>query len=731
MLEIGFNKECMMSYHDLYRFMRVMLILGIFESSACDPNKIDNQNAIVREEDEMRMRLLTRQLVCDKETAKKALDIFLSKHIIVSDIREETAIRSIKEYVAYMDVNSVFLMSRDVKEFVSPENKRMQGLIQSFKLKNFDEISKLHDLYRQGYIFHKRTIDEMRINSNLLEWFATYVKMRSLRGDSRMCWASTQEEMKKNIYNNFFRFAFEYLKNSKEKVNDINLSNIINYYESYIDSEKSIIIGENQQESDMLMSNLILISVINSCDRFSKMWGNMGRSSDPIKSLFGIMGEESFYPSVEMQHDGNDFVIQVDHVCESIAKDEKIKISKIDGVACCPGISMEKIITCLAGPYKSQVMIEGIVDKRNVVLLIERDSVKRISEKSKKSSCIHIECKNIKTIESCNKMPPKLLRNKVSYAMFSSEDNKNILCLTLPSFYVKEKTGNMGRMLGVANDVYDIMYNVSKQHSIDAVVIDLRNNLGGAVFTALDLIGLFVGKKVVCQELSRQDGKLVETNMYSTAKKVFDGPLVVLVNENSASASELFATAIKNEGRGVIVGTKSTFGKGVGQFLMTASSYGKGVRQVKDLSNIKKLKSVIEEDNYRKNYLKLNVCFFSATAFLFKFNNFSPQMHGVNTDINLNLSCCRNNNRIKSDDIDPKEVSRSINSKILENKHFESLKISSLKDKHIKRTSSCTKGEVVFCYSQNMSIYNDKKDVYVVQDNCLKEAINICRDMIA
>ena len=91
------------------------------------------------------------------------------------------------------------------------------------------------------------------------------------------------------------------------------------------------------------------------------------------------------------------------------------------------------------------------------------------------------------------------------------------------------------------------------------MIIDLRNNGGGSLDESITMAGLFFSKGPVVQVKS-STGK-IETYYDRDPSTFYDGPLVVMINRNSASASEIFSGAIKDYQRGVIVGDTHTFGK--------------------------------------------------------------------------------------------------------------------------------------------------------------------------
>jgi carboxyl-terminal processing protease len=104
-----------------------------------------------------------------------------------------------------------------------------------------------------------------------------------------------------------------------------------------------------------------------------------------------------------------------------------------------------------------------------------------------------------------------------------------------------------------------------KAKKVDLVIMDLRFNGGGSLPESVEMTGLFIDQGPVVQ-VKGPDGRVIPHNDDKPGA-VWDGPLVVMINKFSASASEIFAGAIQDYGRGIVVGDKSTHGKGTVQEL--------------------------------------------------------------------------------------------------------------------------------------------------------------------
>ena len=144
--------------------------------------------------------------------------------------------------------------------------------------------------------------------------------------------------------------------------------------------------------------------------------------------------------------------------------------------------------------------------------------------------------------------------------------------INVPMFY-RDFEGARKREEGFSSTTSDVKKFIEelKVDKVDGIVIDLRDNGGGSLTEAIDLTGLFIPKGPVVQ-VKESTG---ETEVYSDkdgGSVVYDGPMAVLVNRFSASASEIFAAAIQDYKRGIIVGGQ-TFGKGTVQTLIDLNQW--------------------------------------------------------------------------------------------------------------------------------------------------------------
>lgn len=189
----------------------------------------------------------------------------------------------------------------------------------------------------------------------------------------------------------------------------------------------------------------------------------------------------------------------------------------------------------------------------------------------------------------------------------SGNATRRIGVITLPSFYQDFAARDSGEkeFRSATRDVARLLNELKNDH-VDSVLIDLRNNGGGSLNEAIALTGLFIGSGPVVQQRNSAGEVKVEVG---NGTRVWDGPLAVLINRGSASASEIFAAAIQDYGRGLIIG-ESSFGKGTVQTLI-------------------ELDQIAHNSKPTLGELKMTVSQF------FRINGGTTQLRGVTPDISL------------------------------------------------------------------------------------------------
>ncbi|MDC8759894.1 carboxy terminal-processing peptidase [Janthinobacterium fluminis] len=211
-----------------------------------------------------------------------------------------------------------------------------------------------------------------------------------------------------------------------------------------------------------------------------------------------------------------------------------------------------------------------------------------------------------------------LVRKKISMeeqaakkSVIEVKDNgvkRRVGVISLPTFYQDFEARRRGDkdFKSAARDVARLLGELKKD-KVENVLIDLRNNGGGSLNEAVELTGLFIDRGPVVQQRNATGKVDIESD--TNPGLVWDGPVGVLINRGSASASEIFAAALQDYGRGLIIG-EASFGKGTVQQLINLDTFGGG-------------------DKARYGELKMTIAQF------FRINGGTTQLRGVTPDIKL------------------------------------------------------------------------------------------------
>jgi carboxyl-terminal processing protease len=292
---------------------------------------------------------------------------------------------------------------------------------------------------------------------------------------------------------------------------------------------------------------LYMTSLAHAYDPHSDYFGHLQAENFAIQmklSLFGIgalLGTEDGYCKISELKDGpamrsgkikpNDRIVEV---AQSNAEPVNVV-----------GMPLDKVVEMIRGPKGSKVTLTLIPAEatdssaRKVVALV-RDEIK-LEESAAKARLYDVSSANGQTMR--------------------------LGVIDLPGFYANTEAGaDAGGSTTTSRDVARLIKRLKKE-GVDGIVLDLRRNGGGYLEEAIKLTGLFIPKGPVVQTKDFNGDTMIDSSQDSTV--LWDGPLIVLTSRFSASASEILAGALQDYGRALIVGDKTTFGKGTVQTMQS------------------------------------------------------------------------------------------------------------------------------------------------------------------
>lgn len=546
------------------------LLLAPFSSKAAQGLSEDDMGVIAR---------ISANILANKQFRKHALDDEISKQLF-------------KEYFDTLDPGRIYLTQEDVEEF-SPNKPRLddqlkQGDIQ-FAFDVYDRLIKRMEAYQafadseidgkkldfsKDEVFHyDRTKMKRPTEKELPELWRKKLKNdllslkllhRSMKGDG----TKTKEEIKQNKIAKLWlkkptveikKRIGTSLKFLKEKRGIDRLEFYLNTLARIYDPHSAYFAPKTAEDFDITMSlSLVGVgAVLTTVDGYTK-----------IVSI--IKGGPA----------AKDGRLAAQDRIVAVAQENKEPVNIID-------MPLDEVVQLIRGKKDTKVtlyVIKGQKGSQGVpeLITITRDKVTLQDQEAKGT---------IRKIKVDGK-------------------DKKIGVIDLPSFYIDFEAAYKGKpdYKSVTRDMKKILTRFKKD-KVDGVIIDLRQNGGGSLAEAVSLTGLFFDKGPVVQ-IEKASGGIPEIQSDYDDKVYYSGPLILLVSRQSASAAEIFAAAMQDYGRAVIVGDKHTHGKGTVQTIFNLNQVMKyyGVKQ-------------------KSGELKITVSKF------YRINGGSTQMKGVVADI--------------------------------------------------------------------------------------------------
>ncbi len=496
----------------------------------------------------------------------RLLDSFLASHHYQSAILDDEKSKEILEkYLNYLDFSKVFFTQADIDAF-----KHYETLLDDFAHKG--ELSDVYQMYDLSQ--EKRKAQAEWALERLKKDFSDDAEGEYQLDREKVTWAKDDAELKqrweKRLMNEWV--ALRLAKKTDKKAKKV----LTKRYKNILKRMKKV----KSDEVFQLYANAIM------------------NVYDPHTSYFTPISSDTFDINMSLSLEGIGAQLSIE--------DELITIKELiaGGPAKKSGeiVPNDKILGVAQGKKGEMVDVVGWrLDEVVEIIRGKRGTTVRLQ--IQKASNDDIE--EVVLVRDKIKLEEQAAKSEVKKF---EKDGKTyrIGVIELPSFYMDFGAANRGEKnyRSTTRDVKRLITDLTKE-GIDGLMIDLRNNGGGALNEAVSLTGLFLKSGPVVQ-VKRSDGSL-QIHEDDDDEVFYTGPLAVLINENSASASEIFAGAIKDYGRGVILG-EPTYGKGTVQTIIDLARF---------LPSIKG----------KVGQLKLTIAMF------YRVNGSSTQLKGVTPDL--------------------------------------------------------------------------------------------------
>ncbi|MBX7127218.1 MAG: carboxy terminal-processing peptidase [Cyclobacteriaceae bacterium] len=429
-------------------------------------------------------------------------------------------------FLKELDDNRTYFLASDIQGF-EKYRRSIDDLIRK------EDVSFAYDIYKQFLVRYKERMDY--VLNHLVDSDFDYTVDEYYESDrEKMPWATTRQELD-DLWRRIIKSQALSLKLANKKPEEIKQT-LRKRFERFSKTMKQV----------------------NSEDVFGTFMNAATESYDPHTSYFSPRASDVFKQNMSLSLEGigaqlttdNDYT-KINRVVPGGPADKSEKIHQDDlitGVAQgdegemvdVVGWRVDDVVKLIKGPKGTVVRIQLLPAKTGVsgppeVVRLVRDKIKLEDQAARKQVI------NIKD---------------------GSRDVK-MGVITIPAFYMDFEAAEKGdpNYRSTTRDVAQLIKELEKEH-VDGLIIDLRNNGGGALPEAINLTGLFIKDGPVVQV--RDPRNQVQQGLDDDPGVLYGGPLLVLTNRFSASASEIFAGAIQDYHRGLIVG-ETTYGKGTVQ----------------------------------------------------------------------------------------------------------------------------------------------------------------------
>jgi len=456
------------------------------------------------------------------------------EHYLKTNLESNDALSEqiLGKYIELLDGNKSYFYADDVQSF-----QRYRKLIDDSIISG--QLKPAFDMYQ---VFQTRTLERYNYAIELLEKPFDFQKQESYHFDREdRGWATSLQEL-----NELWR------KRVKAEALSLMLA------DKSWEETKEILVKRYKMAQRRIEQN-------KSEDVFEYFMNAFALTVEPHSSYFSPREAENFDIEMKLSLEGIGAILQMDDVYTKVNKlvtgapAEKSKQiqegDRIVGVGQgkepiedVVGWRLDDVVDLIRGEAGSKVRLQilpkGEVGGETKVVTLTREQVK-LEELSAKSETIKVDMNN----------------QQLTFGV-----------IEIPKFYVDWDAKNRLRLDDYKSTTRDVekFLKAFEKENIDGLIIDLRNNGGGALDEAVELTGLFIDQgPVVQQRDSRNQVTSFDDNQPGI---VYNGPLAVLVNGGSASASEIFAGAIQDYGRGIVIG-EQTFGKGTVQSMIDLNYY--------------------------------------------------------------------------------------------------------------------------------------------------------------
>lgn len=462
-------------------------------------------------------------------------------HYDPKEINDEFSIGVYNEFLKGLDPLKRYFLASDIEEF-SKYKTEIDDQIKNKDLTFFDVV------YER---FQKRMEDVKRIYPEVLDKPFDFNKNEIINVDyDELAYAKSELELKAR-WKQQLKFTtlssyYDLVEDQKNKEINKDAANEDNTADDFEPKSKEALEAKARETAKNSLDEYFdFTKDLERADYFAIFLNTVVEQFDPHTNYFAPPDKDRFDLRMSGKLEGIGARLQ--------KKNDYITVIEI--ISGGPAWRSEKIEV---GDAILKVRQEGEEDAVSIVGMRIDDAVKLI--KGPKGTKVILTVKNVDGTISDKEITRDVVELEETYAKSSliEKDDRKYGLINLPQFYFDMENY---KERNAATDVKKEILRL-KEEGMKGLILDLRDNGGGSLRTAVDIAGLFIKEGPVVQVASNGKKEVLEDEDSSI---VWDGPLVILVNELSASASEILAAAMQDYKRAIVLGSKQTYGKGTVQ----------------------------------------------------------------------------------------------------------------------------------------------------------------------
>lgn len=462
-----------------------------------------------------------------KDTRIKIEEI-LKAHVSHQQLTPEIAARALQNCIDELDPGKTYFTKAEVDTWVSPSQDLLNQVLDGYRKEDFTIFEQMHSAMIAA--IERRNKLEQEMQSMPLLQNVSEAEFKDVK------WVNSEQELLERL------IKIKSLQmQTAAKINPENKEQFAQRITKRRLNREHDILGSTPSEKKQIILSYVLKSTSSALDSQTIYFTPSEANQFMIQvqqRLFGI--------GAQLRDDLNGFTIVRIVEGSPASQSNKLKVGdKIIAVdeEAVVGMDITEAVELIRGPQGSTV---------NLTVLRESKSGDQVNEEK-----VHIEIIRGEIV----------LKESRLETMYTPYGDGIIAILHLYSFYQDSNSSS-------ASDLAAAIENLSKQHTIKGIILDLRNNAGGLLPQAVAVTGLFISKGIVVS-VKDNSGQVQHLRNLEN-RKVWDGPLVVLTARTSASAAEIVAQTLQDYGRALVIGDPETFGKGTFQtFTLESANFGK------------------------------------------------------------------------------------------------------------------------------------------------------------